>query len=144
MSNRGLARTQATKDKISVSQSKITKAHLVNAYNEYVKELEENPDTLPTLTGYANKAKVNYKYLYQLTAKYSDLTDILDDIRQRQEHYLLTKGIVNKANTALTIFLLKAKHDYKDSPNQLTQNNYMNISPEVLGEALKLMNKNEK
>jgi hypothetical protein len=43
------------------------------------------------------------------------------------------------------MFLLKSMHGYNDKTPlyEATQNNYMNISPEVMADALKLMRENE-
>jgi hypothetical protein len=65
-------------------------------------------------------------------------------IAMMQEEYCITRGITQQANPIFSMFLLKSKHNYKDSPQALTQNNYMNISPDVLKDALSLMQSKDK
>jgi hypothetical protein len=45
---------------------------------------------------------------------------------------------LGKTDSKLTGLLLKADHGLIEKPQQLTQNNYLNISPDLLAEAIEL------
>jgi len=64
-------------------------------------------------------------------------------IEMLQEQFAINEGFRGKASI-FSMFLLKSKHNYHDSPQQLTQNNYMNISPDLLADALAIMNEDKK
>jgi hypothetical protein len=141
MSNKGNKQTPQTKLIIREKQTKITTKQLIEDYKNYISHLSEFPDTMPSIVNFCILSGLNSTYIYELATQNSKLTEILNNIKELQENYLLTNGIINKTNSNLTIFLLKAKHNYKDNSQKLEQNNYLNISPEVLSDALKLMNK---
>jgi hypothetical protein len=54
---------------------------------------------------------------------------------------LITNGLEGKYNSRFAMFLLKASHGMteKEPLVDATQNNYMNISPELLADALEIM-----
>jgi hypothetical protein len=53
----------------------------------------------------------------------------------------MDNGLSNKINGKLTGLLLSSEHQVNEKPQQLTQNNTFNISPELLAEAIELSRK---
>lgn len=146
MSTKGKTQTKETREKIALSQTKLKGEALKQAINkgiEYIEQLKQDEKQLPTLQGLALSMGINYTYLLELYATKPELTEIINHIKLLQEQFLLTRGVSSKSNPVFSIFLLKAKHNYQDKPQQLTQNNYLNISPDVLKDALKLMDETQ-
>ncbi|MGI5828364.1 MAG: terminase small subunit [Patescibacteria group bacterium] len=144
MSSKGTIKSLQTRQKISNRLTKIDKRLLVEKAQEYLTQITNNTKQLPTISGLLVELKISKSRFYELVNELPELADIVETITTRQEEFLLTRGINNQANPVFAMFLLKSKHDYRDQPQQLTQNNYMNISPDVLSDALKLMKENEK
>jgi hypothetical protein len=109
------------------------------AGNVYIANLNNNPDTMPTLQGYCLEAGVSPSNLNDYRVKFPEVDQLCDTITLEQENFLLTRAINNKSNPIFSMFLLKSKHGYHDQPQSLTQNNSFNISPDLLADALKLM-----
>jgi len=143
MSNKGVKHSPETKLLISDKKKKLSIPQLIQFSNEYINQLTINPKLLPTISGLAIYLKVNRTYLYELASNNPELADIMETIELLQEEYCLTRGITNQANPIFSMFLLKSKHNFRDQPTNQVQNNYMNISPEVLQDALKLMEENK-
>jgi len=143
LSNKGTKQTPQTKKLISEKNKELSIPQLIQLANEYINQLAINTKQLPTISGLAIYLKVNRTYLYELASNNPELADIMDNIELLQEEYCLTRGITNQANPIFSMFLLKSKHNFKDNPQQLTQNNNFNISPDLLADALKLMEENK-
>ena len=143
MSNKGNKLSVETKGKIALSNTKLTNKLLTKLFNDYINYLNENEKQLPSVVNFCVLSGINSTYLYELSLSNPQVTEILNNIRQLQENYCLSRGITNQANPIFSMFLLKSKHDYKDNPQNLTQNNNFNISPDLLADALKLMNKDK-
>jgi hypothetical protein len=143
MSNKGNKLSNTTKNKIGLARQEVSKSHLIQSGKTYLAKLESNPQLLPTLSGYCLAANIHRSTLLEHSVNIPEVAAIVETIEALQEDYLLTNGIIGKANPIFSIFLLKSKHQYKDQPQQLTQNNTFNISPDLLADALKLMGNNK-
>lgn len=141
MSTSGTKLTQQTKNKISLVKRKFSEPALIKETQHYFESLKK--DQLPTLSGLAIYLKITPATLKNYALTYSNFNELLEVLINAQEENLIQKALNNKINVGFAQFLLKAKHNYIDSPQNLTQNNYTNISPEVLKEALSLMSKKE-
>lgn len=95
----------------------------------------------PTFEGLAAFLRVGTRTLYDWELEYPDFSQTMDSIRDTQKQLLITNGLTGGYNTRFAMFLLKANHGMteKDPLVDATQNNYMNISPDLLADALKLM-----
>jgi hypothetical protein len=139
MSTHGIQPSQATRLKISKNRREFTAAHLTNSYNVYLEQLQADPTLAPTLTGLCLAIGCSIHSLPELREKHIQLDQAAQHIETLQEHYLVTRGLTNKANPQLVKFLLQSKHKYNDQPQQLTQNNNFNISPDLLKTALAMI-----
>jgi hypothetical protein len=144
MSTKGTKLLPETREKIALAKSKITIQHLRESADTYHSVLFMNDKQLPTIQAYCLVAGISPSYLYQLAQENPEVEDIIDMILVKQEKYLLENGITGRANPIFSMFLLKSKHNYQDSPKQLTQNNNFNISPDILADAIKLMRAKDK
>lgn len=99
----------------------------------------------PTIEGLALILGVSARSLYGWETTYPDFFQTMETLRDAQKHMLQAGGLTGKYNARMATFLLKASHGLTDAspPIQATQNNYMQISPEVLAEALKMMEASE-
>jgi hypothetical protein len=142
MSTSGKNLTSETKTRISLAKKKFNQKDLIKATIDYLSQFDNdnNSDKLPTLSGLCLHLKITKNTLKNYTLSYSEFSDFIDLLLTFQEEKLIQRASSNKINVGFAQFLLKAKHNYIDNPQNLTQNNYTNISPEVLTEALKLMN----
>lgn len=146
MSTKGTTQSPATRQKISLANKKHSKADLIQAGENYITSLLDDSGVLispPSIVGYCLAAGISRSRLYELTNQYQELADTIEHIEMLQEQYTIACGFSGKS-PIFSIFLLKSKHNYKDTPQQLTQNNYMNISPDLLADALQIMNKDKK
>ncbi len=138
MSNRNISQTSQTKLKISLANKK-DHTILINSLEEYIAGL--TPSDFPSIVSACLHANINEKAVlsYELrTSEDSDIRSLLDKIRMMQKKYLLDNGLSNKINGKLTGLLLSSDHGINDKPQNLTQNNTFNISPELLAEAIEL------
>lgn len=140
MSTKGHKQTEITKHKISLANSEHTKQEFLDAWDRYETKLQDDPKLCPNEARYCLEVGISQTHILEYASKFPEVGEILQRIFDMQHVYCLERGITQQANPIFSMFLLKSKHNYKDSPQQLTQNNYMNISPDVLRDALALMN----
>lgn len=144
MSTKGHIMKQETKDIIGDMKRVHDLPQLKEAFAAYHKKLMEDPAKLPTIGGFCLEAGISQQNILEYTTKYPEVGEIINYILELQQEFCLVNGIKQKINPIFAMFLLKAKHNFKDNPQNLTQNNYMNISPDVLKDALQLMGKTNK
>lgn len=99
----------------------------------------------PTFEGVAAYLGVGTRTLYEWELEHADFSQTMDKVRDTQRQLLITNGLTGNYNTRFAMFLLKANHGMseKDPLVDATQNNYMNISPDLLADALELMHGRE-
>lgn len=142
MSTKGTQLQPTTREKIALSKQKYTKVYLIKSGERYINSILNPPEgqiVIPSIVGFCLDAGISRSRLYELVAQWSEVADIVEYIEMLQEHFAIGEGFKGKASI-FSMFLLKSKHNYHDQPQQLTQNNYMNISPDLLADALKIMN----
>ena len=101
----------------------------------------QNEGIFPTIEGLASSLELGTRTLYDWEKIYTDFSHAMDKLRDAQKQLLITNGLTGSYNTRFSMFLLKANHGMteKEPLVDATQNNYMNISPDLLADALKLM-----
>ena len=99
----------------------------------------------PTFEGLATFLRIGTRTLYDWELAYPDFSQTMDMIRDTQRQLLITNGLTGQYNTRFAMFLLKANHGMseKDPLISATQNSYLNISPDLLADALELMHSRE-
>lgn len=139
MSNAGNKHTSIAKRKIGLANAK-DRAKIDKLVSNYISTLK--PQDFPSLTDAALYAGIAEKNLiaYEIsTPDGSKIREALDEIRDRQKSFLMKNGLFRVTDSRITGLLLEANHGVKkDTPNNLTQNNIFNVSPEVLSEAISL------
>ena len=110
----------------------------------YTKSCLEN-GTFPTIEGLATHLGVGTRTIYDWELEHPDFSQTIDQLRDTQKQLLITNGLAGSYNTRFAMFLLKANHNMseKDPLISATQNSYMNISPDLLADALQLMREKE-
>ena len=98
-------------------------------------------DDFPTIEDLAISLGVGSRTIYDWEKLYPDFSQTLELLRDAQRGMLIKNGLNGKYNTSFAAFLLKAMHGFSDSKPifEATQNNYMDVSPEVLADALKII-----
>src|ERR1035437_4653705 len=88
----------------------------------------------PTIEGLALNLGTGTRTIYGWEKEYEDFLHTTELLRDTQRDLLIKNGLNGKYSTSFCIFLLKAMHGFTDNKAlfQATQNNYMDISPEVL------------
>lgn len=142
MSTKGNELTISTKYKISLAKTK-NRSEIVEKLKEYKSMLLDPKEKglIPSIVSASLFAGISKKSLlaWELTtAEDSEVREILDFIRDLEEKYLREMGLLGLTDSKLTTLLLKAEHDLQEKPQQLTQNNTFNMSPEILAEAIEL------
>lgn len=141
MSNKNIPQPEASKFKMGLTNKKdYTELH--EKLKEYISQLK--PDDVPSIVSaslYANVSE-NTVIKYEIrTTENSEVRQLLDKIRMLQKDFLIRNGLYNKINGPLTMRLLSAEHQINEKPQNLTQNNTFNISPELLAEAIEISRK---
>lgn len=131
---------------MSLARTKIDKLALIDSGHDYIAQFTD-PNTAntrpPSVVSYCLAAGISKSRLYELQSEIPELAAIVDHIEMLQEQFALDQGY-NGRNSSFAAFILKSKSNYHDSPQALTQNNNFNISPDLLSDALKLMNESKK
>ena len=126
MSTKGQHLPASTRYKISKANTRYTLQSLTKKLNDY---LDTNPQ-LVTIQGFLLYAKIDRSTL----EKFPQLKEHILNIQHEQ---LITRGL-NKRNSRFEQFLLGKIHYNPTSP-PLVQNNFLQVDPELIREALKLM-----
>lgn len=97
--------------------------------------------TFLTVEGLASTLGVGTRTLYDWEKIHPDFSHALDILRDSQRQLLITNGLTGDYSSRFAIFLLKASHGMteKEPLVNATQTNNLNISPELLADALKIM-----
>lgn len=100
----------------------------------------------PSIEGLAVNLGVGTRTLYDWESLYSDFSQTMGILRDTQRDLLIKNGLSGKYSTSFSIFLLRSIHGFSDNKPQFeaTQNNYMNISPELMVDALKIMKEEDR
>ena len=133
-----------TREKISLSKTKFTKDHLINAGVKYIDRIttaEPEDKLVPSIVGYCLEAGISRTRLWELAQQWDEVANIVEYIGMLQEELALSGGLTGRTNSVFSMFLLKSKHGFQDTQAQLTQNNTFNISPDLLADALAIMKK---
>lgn len=114
------------------------------AVKEYTDRSHKN-GVFPTIEGLAQYLGVGTRTVYDWEAEYPDFSQTMNTLRDTQKQLLITNGLTGVYNTRFAMFLLKANHGMseKDPLVSATQNSFMNISPDLLADALEIMNNRE-
>ena len=89
-----------------------TKNYLHNFHT--LKIDEDLNEVVPTHCGLADYLGVTKSTLYKWAEEHDEFSDMLSEIKQKQEKLLLSMGLLNKTNSTITKLML-AKHDYSDA-----------------------------
>ena len=147
MTNTTKALSLTTRQKISLSKTKYTKADLIAGGVVYVDRIinaDKQEKLIPSIVGLCLDIGISRSRMYELAEKWQEVADILEYVRMLQEDKALQGGMTNRLNPIFSMFLLKGKHGYQDQAPQLNQTNNFNVSPELLADAVKLMRSKKK
>ena len=61
---------------------------------------------------------IYHQFISEMCKKYPSFSDVIKKCKKLQEAKLINSALNNKTNTAMTIFLLKNHHGYKDKQEQ--------------------------
>lgn len=104
-----------------------------------------NDGVFPTIEGLAQYLGVGTRTIYDWETQHGDFSQTIEHLRDIQKQLLITNGLTGSYNTRFAMFLLKANHGMSEKEPLVatTQNNTLNISPELLADALQLMKQEE-
>lgn len=99
----------------------------------------------PTIEGLAHHLGIGTRTIYDWREQHKDFSQTIETLLDAQKQLLITNGLTGNYNARFAMFLLKANHGMteKETIVDATQNNYMNISPDLLADALKIMHSQE-
>jgi hypothetical protein len=131
-----------TRQKISLSKTVHTIDSLMSRAAEYVESIvnaKPEEKKVPSIVGFCLHTGISRSRLYELAQANTEVADIVEYIGMLQEELALSGGLTNRTNPIFSMFLLKSKHGYQDTPANMNQYNTFNISPELLADAFALM-----
>lgn len=113
-----------------------------------VKEYTEkclSDKVFPTIEGCASHLGIGTRTLYDWQIEHDEFLQTMDQLRDVQRQLLITNGLTGGYNTRFSMFLLRSLHGVSENEPLVsaTQNNYLNISPDLLADALELMKSRE-
>jgi hypothetical protein len=130
-----------------IKRGRPTKYSITGTPNRAKKYTQKALDdgNFPTIEGLSLELGVSSRTLYGWQDQYPEFFQTMETLRDAQKHMLTSGGLTGKYNARMAVFLLKASHGLTDTapPINATQINNMNISPEVLADALKLLEERE-
>lgn len=108
---------------------------------EYTQKCLSN-NNFPTIEGLAQYLGISTRTVYDWEKAHDGFLQTTELLRDTQKQLLITNGLTGGYNSRFAMFLLKANHGMaeKEPIVDATQNNYMGISPDILADALRLMN----
>lgn len=112
----------------------------------YIKKCQEKEE-FPTIEHLSSVLGIGTRTLYAWEEAYAEFQQTMDMLRDAQRHLLISGGLTNKYNARFASFLLKANHGMSDAKPLVnaTQNNIFNgVSPELLAEAMRIMEEKDK
>ena len=98
-------------------------------------------EKFPTIEGLAAYLRVGTRTLHDWQTRYDEFPPAIEILKDTQRELLINNGLTGGYNTRFAMFLLKANHGMteKDPVISATQNSFTGISPDLLADALKLM-----
>lgn len=148
MAKKTKALSPITRQKISLSKTKYKKADLIEGGLKYINEVlnaDPKEKKLPSVVGLCLSIGISRSRMYELADQHQEVSDILEYVSMLQEDRALQGGITNRLNPVFSMFLLKGKHGYQDQPPTLNQtNNFGNLTPDLLADALKIIREEKK
>jgi hypothetical protein len=145
MSTKGKTLSLATRQKISIEKQK-DRRKIYNSLTEYIFNVVNQVKgfEIPSIVSASLHAGISKKALlaHELTtAENSEVRQLLDFIRDLEEQYLRNNSLKGKISGRMASLFLKSEHGLESKPQNLTQNNTFNVSPEILAEAIELSRK---
>lgn len=117
--------------------------HMIKKCQDYYDLCIGDPTKLPTLADLSQTMGISLGYLHKARSGSDDLDAVLVLLTEMQEDRLILGGLKNKYNANFVMFMLKARHNYKEQPHSLTQNNTFQINKDLVQDALEFAKKNK-
>ena len=144
MSTKGRQLATTTKFKIAIANRK-DRAELHNSLVEFIHKAQQNPKRYrPSVLNAAIFSGISESALLHYEARSpenSEIRQLLAHIRDLSKQNLIENGLKGKFNSNLTTRLLEANHNLAAQPQNLSQTNIYNVSPDILADAIKLSKK---
>lgn len=145
MSTKGHQLATITKYKIAIANRK-DRAELHRSLIEFIEKAKTNPQKFrPSILNAAIFSNISESALLHYEARSpenSEIRQLLAHIRDLSKQNLIENGLKGKFNSNLTTRLLEANHGLTAQPPQnLSQTNIYNVSPDILADAIKLSKK---
>ena len=144
MSTKGHQLATTTKFKIAIANRK-DRAELHNSLAEFIYKAQQNPKRYrPSILNAAIFSNISESALLHYEARSpenSEIRQLLAHIRDLSKQNLIENGLTGKFNSNLTTRLLEANHGLAAQPQNLSQTNIYNVSPDILADAIKLSKK---
>jgi len=125
-----------SKKSIKVGRPTKYSPKIVKKANKYLQNCIVN-DELPTLEKLALLLGVSSRTIFVWRDTHDKFMQTVDHLQNLQIDMLIQKGLNNEYSASMAIFLLKSIHKFREADSHLyaTQNNFHNITPELLQEA---------
>lgn len=124
--------------------SKYDNARVNTCATKYINSCKKKHE-IPTFEQLSGILKVGTRTLSDWEQEYPEFLLTMDILRGVQKDMLIRNGLNGKFNSRFAMFLLKANHKLHENEPLVTNTseNYLNIQPEVLADAIRIMRSKE-
>ena len=128
-----------SKDSMKLGRPSKYSRKIVKKANKYLLKCIEN-DELPTLQKLALLLGISTRTIYLYRDEHDEFMHTVEQIQNLQIDMLIQKALNNEYSASMATFLLKSIHKFRETDSHMyaIQNNFHNVTPELLEEADKL------
>lgn len=143
MTNKTKTLTPYSKKSLKLGRPSKFSSKMVKKADKYLQNCTES-DELPTIEKLALVLGISSRTAYVWRDEHDTFMQTVDRLQCLQIDKLIQKGLTGAYSASMAIFLLKSIHKYRETDSSLyaVQNNFHNITPELLQEAINIQEDN--
>lgn len=108
-------------------------SEILDKANKYLADCKSGK-MIPYIEELASELDVSRDTVYEWEKVHPEFSDTIKKIKDYQSLRLMQEGVGNRSNPAVTIFILKAKHGFIETTQQIVDGNYNINVDELVGQ----------
>ena len=139
MTNKTKTLISYSKKSLKVGRPSKFSSKMVKKAENYLQNCIEN-DELPTIEKLALVLGISTRTCYKYRDEHDTFMQTVERLQCLQIDQLIQKGLTGAYKASMAIFLLKAIHKFREADSSMyaVQNNFHNVTPDLIQEALRL------